>query len=480
MILLLLLSILLPQLTAVILIWIVWPVQKLTTYDFLLKFCFAVGIGFGILSCVFFLQLSLFGPSRTGLVSTQIALLIVLVAILFYRTKGAKKSQPVPGDSERPLKASRFALTLSGLFLVALVSAACAFVFISLRQPHGEWDAWAVYNMKARFFFRGGEYWRDIFSEPTGWTSPDYPLLLPATIAACWTLISRDTVAVPVLVAFLFTFATVGMVTGCVSILRGRSQGALAGLVLVCTPFFIKHGANQYTDIPLAFFFTATIILIHLKDKFPDGERRFLLLAGMMTGFSAWTKNEGLLFLVAILVSRFVVVVPKDGLKPYLRQMRFFAVGLIPVLLVIIYFKATLATANRMLFPPQGPRLVEKLLDSSRYLTIVDAFVREALGLGNWAASIIPLLLFYLLLFGVSIKQEEKRSIVASLLVLGIMLVGYFAAFVLSPLDVSLHLSTSLNRVSLHLWPSLVVIFFLIVRTPEQALAKADVVSLPA
>jgi hypothetical protein len=414
------------------------------------------------------------------LVSTQIALLIVLAAIFFYKTRGAKKSPPVLGDGDQPLKPSRVAVTLSVLFFVALVSAVCAFVFISLRQPHGEWDAWAVYNMKARFFFRGGEYWRDIFSEPTGWTSPDYPLLLPATIAACWTLISRDTVAVPVIVAFLFTFATVGMVTGGVSILRGKSQGALAGLVMVCTPFFIKHGANQYTDIPLAFFFTATIILLNLKDKFPDGERRFLLLAGMMTGLSAWTKNEGLLFLVAILVSRFVVVVPKDGLKPYLRQMRFFAAGLLPVLLVVVYFKATLATPNRMLFPAQGPRFIEKLLDSSRYLTILDAFVREALSLGNWAASIIPLLLFYLLLFGVSIKQEEKRAIVASLLVIGIMLAGYFAAFVLSPLDVSLHLSTSLNRVSLHLWPSLIVIFFLIVRTPEQAFAKADVISLPA
>lgn len=472
MILPLLLSIFLPQLIALTLISIVWPVQRPKRSDFLLKFCLAVGIGFGILSCLFFLQLSLFGPSRTGLVSTQIALLIVLLAIFFYRTKGAKKSPPVLGQSDQPLKRSTFAVTLSVLFFVALVSAGCAFVFISLKQPHGEWDAWAVYNMKARFLFRAGEYWRDIFFEPTGWTSPDYPLLIPATIAACWTLISRDTVAVPVLVALLFTFATVGMVSGSVSILRGKSQGALAGLVLVCTPFFIKHGANQYTDIPLAFFFAATIILLHLKDEFPDGERRFLLLAGMMTGLSAWTKNEGLLFLVAILVSRFGVVVPKDGLKPYLRQMRFFAAGLIPVLLVVTYFKATLATPNRMLFPTQGPSLIEKLLDSSRYLTILDAFVREALGLGNWAVSITPLLLFYLLLFGVSIKQEEKRSIAASLLAVGITLAGYFAVFLLSPLDLFLHLSTSLNRVSLHLWPSMIVIFFLIVRTPEQAFVK--------
>ena len=473
MILSLILAILIPSLIAFILISVVWPSEMPIWSNLLLKSCLAVGTGFGILSCEYFLQLSLFGPSRKGLAAVEIVLFICALAILFYRLKSTKDvppSEPVP----EPVPRSRLQLILSVLFVVAVVSATVAFVFISLRQPHGEWDAWAVYNMKARFLFRAGDYWRDLFYEPTGWTSPDYPLLIPAGIAACWTLVGRETVAVPILVALLFTFATIGVVYRSVSLLRGKSQGLLAGLVLACTPFFITHGANQYTDIPLAFFFSATIALLNLKNVLPDHQSRFLMLAGFMIGLSTWTKNEGLLFLVAILASRFAVLVPKEGLKVYLRQMRNAAIGLIPVLLVVIYFKATLASPNRMLFPPQGPSLLEKLLDSSRYWIVLDGFVSHALGFGNWAVSLTALLLFYLLLLGTGIKQNEGATIAASFIALGIMLAGDFMALELSPLDISMHISTSLNRVLLQLWPSFVFVFFLIVRTPEQALMKSE------
>ena len=475
MILGLVLSILIAQLIAFILISVAWPREMHIRSNLLLKTCLAAGTGFGILSCVYFLQLSWFGPSRKGLAAAQIAQLIGALAILFCRLKATKPAPSEPVIERLPR--SRLELILSILFVVAVISASGAFVFISLRQPHGEWDAWAVYNMKARFLFRAGDYWRDLFYEPTGWTSPDYPLLIPAGIAACWTLIGRDTVVAPIMVAFLFTFATIGVVYRSVSLLRGKSQGLLAGLVLTCTPFFITHGADQYTDIPLAFFFAATIALLHLQDVLPDRRHRFLVLAGMVIGLSTWTKNEGLLFLVAILSSRFAVIVPKKGLKVFLRQMRYLAIGLLPVLLVVIYFKATLATPNRMLFPPQGPTLVEKLLDSSRYWIILDAFVTQALGFGNWATSLTALMLFYLLLLGSGIKQNEGTSIAATLIVLGIMLAGYFMTFVLSPLDVALHISTSLNRVLLQLWPSFIFIFFLIVRTPERALMKSGPLS---
>ena len=481
MILNLVLSVLIPQLIAFILISAMWPRETPNRSHLLLKCCLAVGPGFGILSCVYFLQLSLFGPSRKGLAAAQIALLICALAILFYRLKSTKDvpaSEPVPTVLPR----SRLQLILSVLFIVAIVSATLTFVFLSLKQPHGEWDAWAVYNMKARFLFRAGDNWRDLFYEPTGWTSPDYPLLIPTAIAACWTLMGRETVVVPILVALLFTFATIGVVYRSVSHLRGKSQGLLAGLVLACTPFFIMHGANQYTDVPLGFFLLATIALLHLQDVLPERQHRFfqyrfLMLAGAMMGLSAWTKNEGVLFLAAILASRFAVFVPRNGLKVYLKQVSNVAIGLIPVLLVVIYFKATLATPNRMLFPPQGPSLVDKLLDASRYWITLDAFITQGLGFGNWAVSLTALLLFYLLLLGLGVKQNEGAGIAASLIALGIMLAGYFAAFVLSPLDVSGHIASSLNRVLLQLWPSFIFIFFLIVRTPEQALMKSEVLS---
>jgi 4-amino-4-deoxy-L-arabinose transferase-like glycosyltransferase len=473
----LLLSILIPLAVAFCVVSSLWPTPRPLKSQLLLKLSLSIGIGFGIISSVYFLQLSLFGPSRKVLVIANAALLLLGLAVCFYRIR-SRTGLEITGIEENSSRGNRFSLLLSVLVLLSLLTALAAFALISLRQPHGEWDAWAVYNMKARFLFRAGDNWRDIFTEPTGWTSPDYPLLVPAAIAACWTLIKRDAVVVPIIIALLFTFGTIGVVWRGVYILRGKTQGLLAALLLVCTPFLIAHGANQYTDVPLAFFIAATLVLLHLHERVEYGGNGFLILAGVMAGFSAWTKNEGLLFLTAIIVARLATIVPKSGWKTFVRDMRSFVWGGLPVAAVIIFFKLTLAKPNRMLFPPQGPTLIEKLLDTSRYFMILNAFFREGVGFGNWAVSLPPLLLFYLLLVGIDIKEQDRSTVAASVIALGIMIAGYFAVFVLSPLDVSTHLSTSANRVLLQLWPSFVAVFFLIVRTPEQALMSEGSKSL--
>jgi Dolichyl-phosphate-mannose-protein mannosyltransferase len=473
----LILSILAPQIIAFILISAVWPGQTSIRSHFLLKCCLSVGAGLGLLSCVYFLQLSLSGPSRKGLVVALVAVLILAIALFVYRLRSSKDVSQ--SNSIREPR-SRMELILSVLFIVAGAAAIAIFVFLSVRQPHGEWDAWAVYNMKARFLFRAGNDWRDLFREPTGWTSPDYPLLIPAGIAACWTLIGGETVAVPITFGLLFAIATVGVVYNSVPLLRGKNQGLLAGLILVCTPFLIIHGANQYTDVPLGFFLCATLALFHLQDTLPEQpyrffEHGFLVLAGVMLGLSTWTKNEGFLFLVAIFAARFAALVPMKGVKSYSRQLGSIVIGLVPVLLVVIYFKVTIATPNRMLFPPQGPGFFEKLLDIPRYWIVLNAFVTEGLVFGRWVVSFTACLLFYLLLIGLSIKQKEVTNVVASIIALGIMLIGYFMAFVMSPLDVSGHIATSLNRVLLQLWPSFILVFFLMVRTPDQGLTRSEV-----
>src|SRR5882724_6137175 len=181
-----LLSCLAPIAIAFILISILWPEQAPLPFDLPLKLCLAVGVGFGVLSCIYFLQLSLFGSSRRGLVSTQMGLLAILIAVFFYKRKWMNRS-PANERASEPFRESRLARVLAILFFVALLSTLVTLVFISLRKPHGDWDAWAVYNMKARFLFRAGEHWRDLFSQPVEWAGPDYPLLIPTTLAACWT-----------------------------------------------------------------------------------------------------------------------------------------------------------------------------------------------------------------------------------------------------------------------------------------------------
>jgi len=282
------------------------------------------------------------------------------------------------------------------------------------------------------------------------------------------------------LVAMLFTLATIVITTCSVSALRGKTQGFLAGLVLLGTTYLITHGANQYSDIPIGFFFLATIALINLQDGFERTDCKFLILAGLTAGLSAWTKNEGALFLIAVFVSRCLVTVPRRGWKPYLREMRLFAAGLLPILLVVIYFKMTISAHSGLLFPPEGSNFIAKLTDFARYRTILDFFVRLGLGFGNWPASVVPLLAFYLLLLGMWIPEKQRPTIIGSLITLGIMLAGYFMIYVLSPRDLTWHLTTSLDRLYSQLWSSFILTFFLIVRTPEQALTKKEIVPASA
>src|SRR5207253_96096 len=133
------------------------------------------------------------------------------------------------------------------------------FAFQSLAAPHGEVDALTIWNLRARFLARTGGEPLDAFINLLATHVPDYPLLLPASIARVWHYLGDEPAMVPVLTAMLFTFAGVGLVASSLGLLRTKGQGLLAGIVLLGTPFLIRHGASQYADVPLGFFFVATL-----------------------------------------------------------------------------------------------------------------------------------------------------------------------------------------------------------------------------
>ena len=91
------------------------------------------------------------------------------------------------------------------------------------------------------------------------------------------------------------------------------------------------------------------MVLLCLHDRSQSGNFNFILLAGMTAGLAAWTKNEGILFLAAIIAARFVTVARPRGLRAYLRELRHFVIGLAPPLAVLIYFKVALAPPNDLL-----------------------------------------------------------------------------------------------------------------------------------
>jgi len=143
-----------------------------------LLFSLAIGTGAGIASSVCFLALMLAGPSVTILESATGAAVVIALALgLFTKRRGTKLEW-----AEGP----QVPWYLIALFVLAAALAVIMFLTAVSYSPHGEEGAWSIWNLKARFLFRAGSFWREAFSSDLSWSHPDYPLLLPALVELCW------------------------------------------------------------------------------------------------------------------------------------------------------------------------------------------------------------------------------------------------------------------------------------------------------
>ena len=291
--------------------------------------------------------------------------------------------------------------------------------------------------------------------------------------------------------AGIFTFLTLGLLCSSLCLLRSRGQGYLAAMILMGTPFFITMGASQFADIPLAFFILAALALLLLQARSAKGWGGALILAGSTAGMCAWTKNEGLLFVLVAGAGLCGATLYADGWRAAFRRAAAFLAGVLPVLLIVVYFKLGIAPANDLMAGFSPAALSDKLLDWDRYEAIARAFfltgisftqglvdVRVGMRINPGAVSII-LLAVYLLIAGVRIDASDRPGLLQAGAILLMMLLGYFFVYVLTPLDLAYHLATSLNRLFLQLWPSAILLTFMIARTPGETSPGGVTVAVP-
>jgi hypothetical protein len=416
----------------------------------------------GVFSMLFFLARAwnLLALWRIDL--TVLALLLVSYVLL--RRHGSNSvwiSEPTQGAS-----APRF---LKVAFFIALLISIYSVITRAVTHPYGDgWDSLAIWNLHARFLYRGGVHWRDGFTALVPWSHPDYPLLLPATIAHFWTIIGRETTAVPTFIGPVFTFVTAGLLFAALDILVSRTSALLGVMALLCTPFFIELGTWQYADIPLSFFFLATIVLLHVHDNStaPAGESgdayKVLALAGLAAGFAAWTKNEGVLFVCGILVCRFLLAARKQsspGPSKRLHELAAFVVTLLPALCVMAFFKHSVAPGSELF--SDTATMLHKLREPSRYGAVLKWYGKDFLRSGKWLLIPIPVLMlaFYYLLKP-KVRAGASASVRASTWALALTLAGYFFIYLITPYEIYWHLRFSLDRLFMQMWPSAIFVFF--------------------
>ncbi len=342
-----------------------------------------------------------------------------------------------------------------GLALVALVISSWTFWLSSAKNPHGYNDAWAIWNAAARFIYLGGDGWMS-FILKDAWHHADYPLLLALNVADGWAVLGSDSTRIPMLVAFIFFLSLIGLLFSATTLVRGFEQGALAALLIASVPQLPFLASWQYADAPLSYFFLATGALIYLYTV--TSEKKLLVLAGLFAALAAWTKNEGVTFaLIALIVCALL----------RLRDMKYFILGAFAPALLIAFYK-TLTPGND-LFVDQAKSMAQ-LLDPTRYQIILSKVISFSLAFGGWSVSFLVVLLCYILF--VFVRQKPVGKLWAPILLVAAQFSGYFVIYLMTPHDLVVHLSTSLDRLLFHLFPLTLLVVFMVLPSPREIFAK--------
>ncbi len=84
---------------------------------------------------------------------------------------------------------------VGGIFLIVAAIGLISFINYTIANPHGRYDAWAIWNVRARMLARAGDHWKTIFIPQV--FHADYPLLIPMTIAHSWMMAGTESQRIP-------------------------------------------------------------------------------------------------------------------------------------------------------------------------------------------------------------------------------------------------------------------------------------------
>jgi hypothetical protein len=391
-------------------------------------FALAAGavVGLGLSGTLWSAGLLLLGATGAG----SDLMMLLMAAGLWWRFRGRPDEEALGEEKNNFFFAARAPLWLVAACALAALVVTALFVEHSLRYPDGGWDAVAIWNLRARALFGAPHRLADVFTNELPRQHPDYPLLLPGLIAHGWFALGTRTAVVPIAVSLLFAAAGAAALGFAVRDRRGPALGLGAALLLLGTPQFLLLAWNQYADLKLAMLWLVAVVLA-------SGGR--FLAAGLVAGLCAYTKNEGLVELAALLGATLFV----SGWRPALRLLA----GAVLPLALLGYFKLRWAPPNDLV---AGAHIADLWrIAPGRSPIVLRGFAGRILDFPAWGC-VLP----FVLACWIAGWRRRERTLAAVFVAL--VLAALFGIYLATPIDPAEHIRSSLDRLLFQIWPTII------------------------
>ena len=434
----------------------------------LFKLFLGAGLGMGITACLFYFWRLVLPAQDKGYLYFEIVVLVVLWLAVIWRGFQSGASEDVKKIEFNSVSV----WILFAAIAVMTVIGGLSFIAYQKANPHGAYDAYAIWNLHARMMFRGGESWQSGFSSHL--YHADYPLLLPASIARVWYILQEETIRASMVVPVVYVVSTAGLLFSALWIARSALQAALAVVVLTGTAWFVEVASIQYADLPLAYYILATGAPLYLYWRSKGTDRGMLVLGGMAVGMAAWTKNEGVLFFIAVTgisIATIWFTNRIERIKTTLRFMMTYGMGLLLPAVALISFKIGLAPPNDLVSSQNMPWVMQALTDVQRYVDVAQNL--SAVISNTWQVWMLVGLSLYMIGVGPDERIDvgaERTGLRVILAVFCVMLVSVVGIYVLSPWTPEVHIRTSAGRLLMQILPLFLLNIFLISGNPGYIL----------
>lgn len=429
--------------------------------DILAGVALSFGLGAGVTSYLFFFLSLQFSKALT------LPLELLFAGCIFLIIRKFKKEHPLFAKEGTLLTYKSIGLGIILLFVMYNV-----YGYISAleeQQPYGYWDAWWFWNIKTNFMYRTmGDSWLNIYL-PNTVAHAKYPLLLPAYLARCCTIMGEENLNITKIVSIVFVLISGLLLYASVAIIKGKIQALLASLLFFATWAYLYQGSWQYSDIPLSFYFLSTSVAIVFSEFRAEKRWQYLVVVGISLGCALWTKEEGATFFLFVFVLYSFFVLLLEGWKEMFKRCSVIIISLLPFLVMLLIYKVFFIWDA----DPSATYIYERLLDKSAYAKVYANFLPFLKTWGQWGFNFWGWILAFIILSGIKFQKKIRASVLTIIFVLLAEILMYFFIYVMTP-NIEFLIGTTLDRLLNQIYPSLLFLIFIVTNVPDFSVLMRD------